>query len=79
MNLKQSWFFVATLACLVSACTAPQSTQRISESDIPADDSFRELKNRFAPDSHLAVYAVGWDSRAGGLRLTGDVDRAEAK
>lgn len=48
-----------------------------------AENSLREelavLKTRFAPDSHLAVYTVGIESRKGSLALTGEVNRAEAR
>jgi gamma-D-glutamyl-L-lysine dipeptidyl-peptidase len=80
MKCKQFWLLIAALACVVSACRAPQTAATTApETVLPSDDVFRDLKIRFAPDGHLAVYAVGWDSRGDRLVLTGDVSRVEAK
>jgi len=67
-----------TAAVLVGGCTNVKST-RAKTAVEPLREELLVLKNRFAPDSHLAVYTVDLDSRNGSLALTGDVDRVEAR
>jgi cell wall-associated NlpC family hydrolase len=68
---------VAT-ALLVTGCASYQTTRmRDTESELRKE--LKALQQRFAPDSHLAVFTIGIEPRNGGLVLTGDVDRVEAR
>ena len=44
-----------------------------------ATNALREVKAKYAPDSHLAIFRVGVQPQGSGLVLTGDVERGEAK
>jgi len=62
--------------CAHLAITAPKKD---ADKSSPAGRAVQSVKERYAPDSHLAIFNVGLQHRGHELVLTGDVDRAEAK
>lgn len=78
--MKHCWtlLLIVVVACYVAGC-ATSNSHRAETAPPPLADKLRTLKNRFAPDSHMAVFTVGLEPRRGELVLTGDVDRVEAR
>jgi hypothetical protein len=78
--MKHCWTLlpIAVVACHFIGCATRPFPG--AETAPPAlAEELRELRSRFAPDSHLTVYTVGIERRAGALVLTGDVDHVEAR
>jgi gamma-D-glutamyl-L-lysine dipeptidyl-peptidase len=81
---KRNWFawgLAATLAGILCACSHLGSDPKKAGGDIssPAARAIQSIKERYAPDSRLAIFNVGVERRGRELVLTGEVDRAEAK
>ncbi len=78
---SHSLAFVAALATVgvFGACSHLNSGGPGSRRFAAATNVLQEVKVRYAPDSRLAIFTVGVESRGSGLVLTGDVERAEAR
>lgn len=82
--MKRNWFAALpalALACLPISCAhfdgaAPQPE---AEKSSPAGRAIQSVKDKYAPDSHLAIFNVGLQRQGRELVLTGDVDRVEAR
>jgi hypothetical protein len=82
--MKRIWLAVLpalVLGEILGGCahldiTAPKKD---ADKSSPAGRAVQSVKERYAPDSHLAIFNVGLQHRGHELVLTGDVDRAEAK
>lgn len=82
--MKRNWFAVLpalALACLPSSCAhfdgaAPRPN---AEKSSPAGRAIQSVQQKYAPNSHLAIFNVGLQRQGHELVLTGDVDRAEAR
>lgn len=78
--MKHRWnllLLAAVVAGHLAGC-ASHKTQAPSASTALKDE-LQVLKNRFAPDSHMAVYDVGAEKRGDEIVLSGEVDREEAR
>lgn len=74
IHLMSAGLFLCGLAgCSSIAIHKPAATAHVFERELD------RLRERFAPDSHLAVYRVTCIARGPELVLSGDVDSAEAK
>ncbi|MGB2868404.1 MAG: C40 family peptidase [Bacteroidota bacterium] len=47
--------------------------------DDPLKESFKTLRDKFAPDRRVAVFDLAWDTSPSGLVLKGEVDNPSAK
>lgn len=76
--MKHCWTLlpIVVVACHVTGC-ATRNAYRDETAIAPLADELRVLKNRFAPDGHMAVFTVGVEPLRSGLILTGEVDRIE--
>jgi gamma-D-glutamyl-L-lysine dipeptidyl-peptidase len=84
MKLRSLTICLATLLSLGAAgCShwtlRGRSTDVSSHNFQAATNALREVKAKYAPDSHLAIFRVGVQPQGSSLVLTGDVDRAEAR
>ncbi|HSA12145.1 MAG TPA: C40 family peptidase [Candidatus Paceibacterota bacterium] len=82
--LKKSWFcmgLIALLAGLPCACSRLPANGPRPQSDrhSAAEDVIQQVRQKYAPDSRLAIFEVGIEQRGRELVLTGAVDRAEAR
>lgn len=81
MSYKRLFVLLAALAVLQPRCACWAGGDPASSplSYQAATNLLLTLQTNFAPDGHLAVFHVGFDSRGSQLVLTGEVDRVEVK
>src|ERR1051325_7419281 len=77
VRIKCLAFLLAVSACWLTGCSLlnPDGASKST----PALRALQSVKEKYAPDSHLAIFNVGLQRRGAELILTGEVDRAEAK
>jgi cell wall-associated NlpC family hydrolase len=77
-------FLLFTLAAVAAGVMTGCSHLERKDADTPTAaealaSALVPLKAKYAPDEHLGVYKVGFESLGRSLALTGEVDRAEAR
>jgi len=82
--MKRIWFglwLAVTLAGMLCGCAHLHGGAPKPEADksSPAGRAIQGVKEKYAPDSHTAIFKVGLQHLGHELVLTGDVDRAEAR
>jgi gamma-D-glutamyl-L-lysine dipeptidyl-peptidase len=82
--MKRIWFApLAALGLTAVLCgcahVQPAAPRQDADKDRPAARAIQSVKERYAPDSRLAIFNVGLQRQGRELVLTGDVDRAEAR
>jgi cell wall-associated NlpC family hydrolase len=82
--MKRTWSaLLIILALLEMLCGCAHvdhaSPKQNADKASPAGCAIESVKEKYVPDSHLAIFNVGLQSRGRVLVLTGEVDRAEAK
>jgi gamma-D-glutamyl-L-lysine dipeptidyl-peptidase len=74
---------LSTLALAGMFCSCAHLDNRAAKANGDTPDSagqaIQRVKDKYAPNSRLAVFTVGLERRGNQLVLTGDVDRAEAR
>lgn len=78
--MKYRWTLLLLVVStgLMVGCVANHDSRKRT-GVVALSQELRTLQLRFAPDRHLSVYTLGLDQAGGGLVLTGEVDRAEAR
>jgi gamma-D-glutamyl-L-lysine dipeptidyl-peptidase len=82
--MKSTWFAalpVLALALMLCACAHLDSDASRPDAGKSGavGSAIQSVKEKYAPDSHLAIFSVGLQHLGRELVLTGDVDRAEAR
>jgi gamma-D-glutamyl-L-lysine dipeptidyl-peptidase len=82
--MKRLWLaLLPALALAGTPCGCahldPANPKRETDKLSPAGRAIQSVKEKYAPDSHLAIFNVGLQRRGHELVLTGEVDRAEAR
>jgi len=74
-------FPALALTVILSGCAhfEPDGPQPGADLSSPPGRAIQRIKEKYAPDSHLAIFNVGLSRRGHELVLTGEVDRAEAR
>lgn len=70
--MKKSFFLIPLLIIIFSGCSDNSYKEKIFSSVL-------ELQKKYAPDRHVAVFAVKTYEQGSTLIVTGEVDRPEAK
>lgn len=79
--MKHRWIFsllVAFAAGHLAGC-ASHNVRHAASAPAAFAKELRALQNHFAPDYHLAVYEVNFETRGQEIILSGEVDREEAR
>jgi cell wall-associated NlpC family hydrolase len=66
------------MSAVVAGCAAIPDRHSEEQKVASANKALEQLKWKYAPDAHMAIFAVGLEQRGSTLVLTGEVDRAEA-